>query len=45
MTAGKDDKSLREYEEAIAGIERGEFPADPDAQRCPSCPYYFICGA
>ncbi|WP_269514476.1 ATP-dependent helicase [Brevundimonas subvibrioides] len=45
MEAGKDDKLLGEYTDAITGIERGEFHPKPDPQRCPGCPCYFICGA
>lgn len=39
-----DDKLLATYSEAIAGIERGDFHAEPDPRRCPSCQCYFICG-
>ena len=40
-----DEKSLGDYREAIAAIERGEAPATPaDARHCPNCPCYFICG-
>jgi DNA helicase II / ATP-dependent DNA helicase PcrA len=38
-----DDKLLAHYTDAIAGIERGEFHAVPEARRCPNCPSYFIC--
>lgn len=40
-----DDKRLKDYADAIAAIERGEFQAKPDIRRCPNCPCYFICGA
>ena len=36
-------KRLQTYAEAMAGIERGDFTPSPDAQRCPSCQFYFIC--
>jgi superfamily I DNA/RNA helicase len=46
VPARKDDKLLADYRDAIAAIERGEFPAKPeDARQCPSCPYYFMCGS
>jgi len=45
MIAKNDDKLLREYADAIAAIERGEFPQTPDARQCPNCQCYFICGA
>ncbi len=44
-SAAKDGKSLGEYADAIAGIERGEFVAKPkDPRQCPNCQCYFICG-
>ncbi|MDA4848781.1 ATP-dependent helicase [Hoeflea poritis] len=43
MPAKNDGKLLGEYEEAIRGIEGGEFHAVPDARRCPNCASYFIC--
>ncbi len=45
MIAKNDDKPLREYADAIAAIERGEFPATPEPRQCPNCQCYFICGA
>nr|WP_298681672.1 UvrD-helicase domain-containing protein [uncultured Dongia sp.] len=46
MPPKDDPKLIKEYTGAIAAIERGEFPAKPDEARfCPSCPYYFVCGA
>lgn len=44
MAPKSDDKLLREYAEAITAIERGEFPAIPEARQCPNCHCYFICG-
>jgi superfamily I DNA/RNA helicase len=42
----KEDKLLATYTDAIAAIERGEFPAKPaDQRQCPGCQCYFICGA
>ncbi|MCJ9700331.1 ATP-dependent helicase [Bradyrhizobium sp. SHOUNA76] len=43
VPAKNDDKLLAEYADAIAGIERGEFHAVPEARRCPNCSSYFIC--
>jgi ATP-dependent DNA helicase UvrD/PcrA len=41
----KDDAALlAEYTDAIADIERGDFPAIPEARRCPNCQCYFMCG-
>lgn len=39
-----DSKYLSQYSEAIAGIERGDFHAEPSPRQCPNCPCYFICG-
>nr|WP_315762419.1 strawberry notch C-terminal domain-containing protein [Bradyrhizobium sp. SZCCHNS2005] len=43
VPAKGDDKLIAEYADAIDGIERGEFHAEPEARRCPNCPSYFIC--
>jgi hypothetical protein len=41
----KEDKLLATYTDAIAAIERGEFPVKPaDQRQCPGCQCYFICG-
>ena len=29
----------------LAELLHGQFPADPDAMRCPRCPHFFICDA
>ncbi len=42
-TAKNDDKRLKDYADAIAAIERGEFEPAPDQRTCPNCPCYFIC--
>ena len=34
---------LAKYEEAIDGINRGEFDPNPDDFKCPTCSYYFMC--
>ncbi|MEP6338619.1 PD-(D/E)XK nuclease family protein, partial [Parasphingorhabdus sp.] len=34
---------LQKYDNAIAGIRAGHFPASPDERTCPRCPQYFIC--
>jgi DNA helicase-2/ATP-dependent DNA helicase PcrA len=44
VPAKNDDKLLGTYAEAIAGIERGDFHAEPDPRRCPNCQCYFMCG-
>lgn len=41
----KEADNLGEYGAAIAGIERGDFTPNPNDRQCPSCPFYFICGA
>jgi CRISPR/Cas system-associated exonuclease Cas4 (RecB family) len=37
--------SVNKYRDAIGGIENGDFPQERSERHCPSCPYYFICGA
>ena len=44
VLAKDDDKLLATYAEAIAGIERGDFHAQPEPRRCPNCQCYFMCG-
>lgn len=34
---------IEEYEHAVQGILRGDFPPNPDSYECPHCPYFFIC--
>jgi CRISPR/Cas system-associated exonuclease Cas4 (RecB family) len=41
----KEADKIGEYREAITGIENGDFPAEVNDRQCPSCPFYFICGA
>jgi superfamily I DNA/RNA helicase len=41
----KEQDKLNEYAEAIAAIERGEFPIKTSDRQCPSCAFYFICGS
>ena len=36
---------LSRYDAAMASILRADFPARPQEQVCPHCPYYFICPA
>lgn len=43
MPPKNDEKLLGQYADAIAGIERGDFHAEPDVRRCPNCQCYFIC--
>ncbi len=45
VSAKKAAAQLREYEDAVKSIERGEFGPTPDRQKCPTCPFYFACGA
>ncbi|QOJ14012.1 MAG: UvrD-helicase domain-containing protein [Planctomycetia bacterium] len=45
VPAKNDDKRLKEYADAIAAIERGEFAPTPEARMCPNCQCYFTCGA
>jgi hypothetical protein len=42
--SSKDATHLRNYVGAIESIELGRFPIKPEAQVCPACPSYFICG-
>lgn len=45
FSPGKEDKAVKAYESAIAGIEAGLFGAKPsDPRFCPNCQCYFICG-
>lgn len=41
----KESEKLDEYRDAITGIESGCFPPVRSDRQCPSCPFYFICGA
>jgi len=41
----KDDKKIKDYEEAIDGIVKGDFNIPGTLPRfCPNCPAYFACG-
>ena len=40
-----EEAAIDPYRDAIAGIERGSFPPRPDPRRCPSCPFFLVCGA
>ena len=40
-----DEKLLSVYSDAIDGIERGDFHAQPDPRQCPNCPCYSMCGS
>lgn len=46
-TVQLSDRTLKsrvgKYDEAMAAIKRGEFPAKPDDYECPRCAQYFIC--
>lgn len=45
MSAKVIASRLKKYDDAIAGIRAGEFPATPNERMCPRCPQYFICPA
>jgi superfamily I DNA/RNA helicase len=45
MTARKEQSLYDEVEKSIEGLEQNNYPAKPDAFRCPTCPYFFICPA
>jgi len=36
---------LAKYEEALGGIQAGEFPAKPSQEQCARCPFFFLCPA
>jgi hypothetical protein len=44
IDGGDDEKRLKEYRDAIEGIEGGDFTPTP-TRKCPNCPAYFACGA
>jgi len=41
----KEQKLYEELLQAIAAMERNEFPPRPDARTCPGCPFFLICPA
>jgi superfamily I DNA/RNA helicase len=43
LKSGPVETRIGKYDEAIAGILRGDFPPNPDDRKCPRCPHYFIC--
>jgi hypothetical protein len=45
MTARKEQSLYDEVEKSIAGLEMNDYPPKPDAFRCPTCPFFFICPA
>jgi DNA helicase II / ATP-dependent DNA helicase PcrA len=45
LTNKKEQSLYNELEEAIFGMERNEFPAKPDAIKCPGCPFFLMCPA
>lgn len=46
ITARKEQNLHQKVEQAINGMEQNLYPARPeDPQRCPSCPFFFICPA
>jgi len=45
MTARKEQSLYDEVEKSIIGLEKNDYPPRPDAFRCPTCPFFFICPA
>jgi superfamily I DNA/RNA helicase/Zn-dependent peptidase ImmA (M78 family)/CRISPR/Cas system-associated exonuclease Cas4 (RecB family) len=45
LTERQVERLRGEIIDALEGIERGEFPARPDAHTCQGCPYLLICPA
>lgn len=46
IPGAKDAKKLKEYDDAMANIARGDFNIPSTLpQNCPNCPAYFACGA
>jgi len=45
MTARKEQSLYDDVEKSIEGLEQNDYPAKPDAFRCPTCPFFFICPA
>lgn len=43
MSQKSIDTHLQQYDSALAGILREEFPPQPNDRICPRCPHYFIC--
>ena len=41
----KEQKLYEELVQAMASMERNEFPPKPDARTCPGCPFFLICPA
>ena len=45
LTPKQINSGLEVYDDALAGILRGEFAPTPSDWICPRCPHYFICPA
>ena len=46
ITAKKEQSLYQKVEQAMNGLEQNKYPARPeDPQRCPDCPFFFICPA
>jgi len=45
LTSKKEQSLYNEFEQAILGLERNEFPPKPDVIKCPTCPFFLICPA
>jgi len=40
-----EPKRVEKYDNALHGIQQGEFPVNPSEEHCPVCPFLFICPA
>jgi CRISPR/Cas system-associated exonuclease Cas4 (RecB family) len=40
-----EPKRVEKYNNALHGIQQGEFPVNPSEEHCPVCPFLFICPA
>jgi CRISPR/Cas system-associated exonuclease Cas4 (RecB family) len=46
ITPRKEQNLYQKVEQAMQGLEQNHYPARPeDPQRCPNCPFFFICPA
>lgn len=43
LTKRVENNRIKKFEEVIADIKSGNFPAKPDTETCPTCAYYFVC--
>ncbi|GCF08339.1 UvrD-helicase domain-containing protein [Dictyobacter arantiisoli] len=46
ISSRKEQSLYQKVAQAVQGIDQNAYPAQPeDAQRCPGCPFFFICPA